>query len=535
VSSADDRILRERFGALRGPQDGNWSDVRRRVRRRSGRLVAFAVGIIAALFATGFGLSGHVIGLFADHGKPVPLTSFPPRDRELLVSSLCHRLAFSAAHGRPPQEVCLDGRPTVEEIARNDSEIHWRIRYPWGVTCIATGKVGGYRDPNRGNFSIGSMGCNVGASHTKLVPTPKRPITVEMSIMASTAHPRARLLRVSGLAGEGVAKVGLVPGTGSAFTVPVRGSSYAFKAIPDRDWVAVAAFDAAGKEVFRSPVELAKERPPVAPSALPHGTERFTRPPKRPKTAPVQRGSSPTAAVDVWRSGVVELRFASTQGAYRALARSARHSSGGVDLTCGKVAFGGGRWRDLAGGATTRLAPEIRVLLSTRWGGFPSPPFDYCEVAGTYGRYWNDEEGTHELVEVPFTAAGRRFLDDRGVARDLAYFERTRKMWRIRKAVHRGEPAPSAAEIAALFGPRVVPMADRNGTAPTGKVGVWTDGRVIVASERAPDGRRLFVTIRGVLIGATNIRDLAFLSSPSGRARPARRPPGRSGRLQAGS
>ena len=56
----------------------------------------------------------------------------------------------------------------------------------------------------------------------------------------------------------------------------------------------------------------------------------------------------------------------------------------------------------------------------------------------------------------------------------------------------------------------MVPLARRDATGPRRKVGVWTDGRVIVASEPAPDGRRLFVTIRGVLIGATNIRDLAF-------------------------
>jgi hypothetical protein len=192
------------------------------------------------------------------------------------------------------------------------------------------------------------------------------------------------------------------------------------------------------------------------------------------------------------------------------LARTSRHSGGGVALTCGKVAFGASGWLDRAGGAAALLAPEMRVLLSTRWGGFPSPPFDYCEVAGTYGRYWNDDEGTRELVEVPFSAEGRRFLDDRATARDLAYFVRTRKLRRIRKAIYRGQSSPSASELARLFGPRVVPLTARSATGPAGKVGVWTNGKVIVAAERTPNGRRLFVTVRGLLIGATNIRDLAF-------------------------
>jgi hypothetical protein len=46
---------------------------------------------------------------------------------------------------------------------------------------------------------------------------------------------------------------------------------------------------------------------------------------------------------------------------------------------------------------------------------------------------------------------------------------------------------------------------------PQGKVGVWSDGTTIVASELTRGGRRLYVTVRGVRIGATNVRDLAFV------------------------
>jgi hypothetical protein len=46
---------------------------------------------------------------------------------------------------------------------------------------------------------------------------------------------------------------------------------------------------------------------------------------------------------------------------------------------------------------------------------------------------------------------------------------------------------------------------------PSGKVGVWSDGKLIVASELTPGGRRLFVTVRGMRIGANNIRHLSFV------------------------
>jgi hypothetical protein len=111
---------------------------------------------------------------------------------------------------------------------------------------------------------------------------------------------------------------------------------------------------------------------------------------------------------------------------------------------------------------------------------------------------------------VPFTAVGGRYLSERATARDLAYLIRTRKMWPIRKAIHRGETGPSSAELARLFGERVVPLGARTDTPPSGKVGVWSDGKLIVASELTRGGRRLFVTVRGMRIGANNIRHLSF-------------------------
>jgi hypothetical protein len=61
------------------------------------------------------------------------------------------------------------------------------------------------------------------------------------------------------------------------------------------------------------------------------------------------------------------------------------------------------------------------------------------------------------------------------------------------------------------FGPRVVQLASHNGTAPNGNVGVWSNGKLIVASEQTPAGRRLYVTIDGLRIGPNDIRDLSFV------------------------
>jgi hypothetical protein len=513
VNRADD-TLRERFEPLAGPADGDWTDVRRRVRRRTGKVVVAATALLIALGAAGLAVGGEVIGIFDVHGKHIPLGSLSQRDRELLVTSMCPHPALRTVPGTAPRPFCREGEPSVEEIANDGSQAHYRIRYPWGLTCVASGPVGGRHDPTFGDSKIASLGCNAGAPGHRLVPTPKRPITVDASLGSSAQNPRVRLLRLSGLAGRGVTSVGLVATTGLALKTPVRGNAYSFASIPDRPWKAIAAYDRSAKEVYREPLQGVGGPAPRLTSPPPKSSVWSPGPPRRPEGTPLEHATTADAVADVYRNGVVELRFTSTSSqAYRRLVRSSRASSNTAGVDCLKVAFGGGHWKSLGGGANAHAGRTMGARLGNGggpMGGMPSPPFDVCEISGTYGRYWNDEEGTHELVEVPFTAIARRFLAERATARDLAYFVRTKKLHRIRLAIHRGEPGPSADELARMFGSRVIPLAGRNDTPPAGKLGVWTDRKLIVASELTPGGRRLYVTVRDVFIGANNIRDLSF-------------------------
>jgi hypothetical protein len=509
-----DETLRERFEALAGPADGDWTDVRRRVRRRTGRVVVAATAVLIALAAAGLAVGGEVIGIFDVHGKHIALGSLSQRDQEMLVTSMCPHPELRSVHGSAPEPFCREGEPSVEEIARDGSQMHYRIRYPWGLTCVASGPVGGRHDPTFGDSRISSLGCNAGAPGHRLVPTPTRPITVDASLGSSAKNPRVRLLRLSGLAGRGVTSVGLVAKDGPPLKTPVRGSAYSFGSIPDRPWIAVAAYDRSDTEVYREPLP-GVGRPVPALAAPPAKSSVWSPgPPKRPDEAPLQHASTPDAVADVYRNGVVLLRFRSTSSeAYRRLVRTSRKSSNTAGVDCLKVAFGGGRWENIGGGANAHVGRTMGAHIANfgAMGGMPSPPFDVCQISGTYGRYWNDEEGTHELVEVPFTAIGRRLLDERATARDLAYLVRSKKMHAIRLAIHRGGPAPPANELARIFGSRIVSLTGRGSTAPNGEVGVWSDGKLIVASEQTPAGRRLYVTIDALRIGPNNIRDLSFV------------------------
>jgi hypothetical protein len=517
VSRVDD-TLRERFEALSGPADGDWTEVRRRQRRRTGKVLVAAAALVLGLTAAGLAVGGEAIGIFDAHGKQIPLDSLSPRDQELLVTSMCPHPELRNVRGLSPKAFCREGEPRVEEIANDGSQMHYRIRYPWGLTCVASGPVGGRHDPTFGGSRIATLGCNAGAPGHRLVPTPKRPIPVDASFGSSARNRRVHLLRLSGLAGRGVTSVGLVIRSGPSMKTRVRDNAYSLGSIPDRPWIAIAAYDRTGTEVYRARLFGVGRIAPASRSPLAKRLRHAKSsvwspgPPKRPDEAPLQHAATPVAVADVYRNGVVELHFASTSSeAYRLLVRSSRASSDTAGVGCRKVAFGGGRWNSLGGGSNAHVGQTMGARLgNSPIGGMPSPPFDVCEISGTYGRYWNDEEGTHELVEVPFTAIGRRYLAERATARDLAYFLRTKKLMAIRRAINRGEPAPSADELARIFGERVVPLPTRNAAAPAGKIGVWTNGRLIVASELTPAGRRLFVTARNVFIGASNIRGLSL-------------------------
>jgi hypothetical protein len=182
-----------------------------------------------------------------------------------------------------------------------------------------------------------------------------------------------------------------------------------------------------------------------------------------------------------------------------------------VTVGCFDAAYGAGHWEQLSSGSYAYLAPAMKAQIAGRGGG-PSPSFDGCWVGGHFGRRWGDARGMGEAVEIAFTDVGRRFFDEQAAARDLAFFLRTPQLKEIRRTLKRGGTAPGAGAIATRFSTRVVALARRDATPPAGSVGVWSDSRQeIVVAERAGDGRRLYVTLRGGRIGPNNVHALAFV------------------------
>ncbi len=506
-------VLDQAAGLFQGePED--WNDVLDRAgghdsRRHTVRvaILAATVLVVALALAAPFGLAGRVIGLFRDEGRPVALTELTRTEREELVMLFCRRIALVTPPGKAPETRCLDGRPRVEEIANNGTRLYWKLTYPGGGTCVASGPVHPYRLIGNRRSRLGRIGCG----SSRLVPTPKRPITVDAVIEGRRGEARMRLFRASGLAGEGVASVGLVDTSGDVLKTDVQGRTYDFKRPPEREWEAIAAFDDSGKEVYRESLHL---------GPLPDDAKRYSSPPKRarpkplaplPKRPPIQHGEVSGAAIDVYRSGLVAVHLPSASAAY-ALLRPGRLYPR-VNIGCQDVAYGAGQWETLGSGSASTFGTEMRaVVMSFRGWGSPAPPFDVCSIRGTYGRRWNDARGTHDAVEFAFTPLGRRYFAEQAVARDLALFMRTLQMRAVRQTMVQGKAIATGTEIARRFPARVVGLASRASTPPAPKIGVWSNGKDrIVVSRRADDGRRMFMTLRSGRFGPHNLTSLGFL------------------------
>lgn len=496
------------------PFDGEpaeWEDVLMRAdvrRRRLPRTLALTVAVVVGLLAltVPFGLAGRVVGLFRDEGKPVPVASLSRFDRESIIFSFCNRLRLVTPPGKAPEKRCLDGEPTIEEIANSGTRLYWKITYPGGQTCLASGSVRGYRQHGGGRSHIGMMGCG-----RNLFPTPKRPITVDAVMHFGRGDTRANLFRLSGLAGEGVAVVGLVEEGGHVLRKPVEGRTYDFGRPPDRKWTAVAAYDDSEKEVFRESLML--EMPPRRLRVRPSRRPRPKPLPPLPRAQPVQHAETAEATIAVYRSGLVDVRLNSTTSRAARLLRP-KSVDQRVPVGCFNLAYGAGQWEALGSFSYATFGRTLRTSvagLPFRHGAV-TPPFDACTATGLYGRRWNDARGMHDALEIPLTALGRRFFAERAAARDLSLFMRTPQIREIRQAMILKAGIPGAAEIARRFPSRVVPLSERTGTPPRPNIGVWSDGKDrIVAAKLAEDGRRMFVTLESGRFGPHNLARLGSL------------------------
>jgi len=240
-------------------------------------------------------------------------------------------------------------------------------------------------------------------------------------------------------------------------------------------------------------------------------------PPAAAPARPLQRGSGDGVEVEVHRSGLVTFHFDTTSELYRRLQ--------GRPLALGCLDFDStDPWEPNQWSTSTKtLAATVSIVINDATRPRPPyatlepatearPPLAGCYVGGSQGRRWNDPRAQRAAAEIALTEAGRRFFDERAVARDLALFVRSPKLKAVRRAAKRGADAPSAASIRSGLPPRVVTQRERRQPTAAGEIGIWSDrGILIEVSARSATGKRLFIQLRDGRIGDHNLGMLAFV------------------------
>jgi hypothetical protein len=463
----------------------DWDDVVRRAgsSRRLPRLVFGIAVLVAAVLAVGsaLALTGRLGNLL--HGEPV--RDLTPRERFVL------------------SELNVSGK--VELIAKKGSRTFYVIRRHGGQRCYALGESRKGLTPAQAelNTRFSAVSC----IDPRVFPSKAVPVLDFSSFFLRRGDKEASLYGLRGFAADPIAKIGVIGhGNQIVLTTDVEGNVYSIgrKSIPGAR--GIVALDHHGKVIWVQCTAVA-----MAPSdpRIPHGgcgryknspppNFRSPRhpalgPPRRTGPVVVQRGSAAGVSIVV-RGADVEADFSRAPARTRALLQS---KDGRITPGCFKLVKVGKRIYAKGVGVTHAFSTTTRVRLFGL-----AAPYDGCTVAATYGHTWNDAHGTHDLVEIPLTAKGRRYFVERAVARDIAWLARSR----VFKAVRYAQQPFTSASAAEYLAQRVDPLADPTDTPPVGRVGIWLGpDRRIVLVERAPTGRRLFLELRRGVIFETNL------------------------------
>jgi hypothetical protein len=220
----------------------------------------------------------------------------------------------------------------------------------------------------------------------------------------------------------------------------------------------VAVHDSAGRVLAREAVQY-------APAALP-ARRRIVRPhPLQALPAPkppFQRGTAGGVSVTVGSNRVALFDTSGATTRVRTLIRRASYSCFRFIPYHEEVPFS----MNYSPNAVRGHAIPLNGL---------APPYDGCEIQGSYGHTWPDRKGSHSAVEIPFTARARAFFADRAAARDLGLFVTSRA---------------------------------RNPARPS-RISVHRNGGSTTYVERSTTGRRFFVVVRDGKVVDENVRTLA--------------------------
>jgi hypothetical protein len=270
--------------------------------------------------------------------------------------------------------------------------------------------------------------------------------------------------------------------------------------------VAVELLDKQGRVISRQPFRYATAAQRAREAARARATlERLRKTHPRPSirrappvpapTSPFQRGEAGGVSVVAGHNGVVVFDISGATPKVRAL--------------IGRRAVSYGCYRRLPyHSEPVGLGHYYRVAFNrvrVRMAGL-APPYDGCDIQGSYGHTWPDRNNSHSAVEVAFTQVGRNFLENRAAARDLALFVRSAAMHSIRKL----DAAALERQLRTRYGSAIKKLASPTAPLAPDRIGYAIDGTTVTFVERSTTGRRFHVRFINGHIRGQNVRPFAL-------------------------
>jgi hypothetical protein len=527
-----DEIVRRAAGPAPSPESYRPAATRsRRWTRRRYLLAAAVTAVAATLIATpAFGVRSLILDLFDRTNLPFTGQRAPFVVRHQFYDlSLMPHAALGIGFGvgstvkvrpgetREVRTFTVDGRSTVLYVAPTTNG-----GYCWSFTLFAGGcaRTGapplpgnsGELDPSALNYSIQlkqgppcpCAGIPLHSSRKPKLPIGQRTVTlhftnyqkVPTALIGSILNPNAESLLIQYADGTSQ-RVPFVyvgkPINAGFFVAPVPSGHET----PSTSIKALVLLNAAGKVIARRLVDshllhlVGKGSELITPpeTALPTGHQLpQAASPSRPITSTRKDG----VTVDIGSNGVVVFHLAGISSATRALIGSKAgygcfkfipyHETMPYELTPGKTT------------TATVTIPDTGV----------KPPFDGCEIKGSYGHLWPDHNHSHAAVEIALTPRGQRFFQNRAAALDLALFLNSKTMQAITKT-----NGATATEIAKRYGTAITRLPTPTSTLPADKIGYTTQNTETTYIEYSTTGQRFYVQYTHGRITRTNIDTLA--------------------------
>jgi len=402
-----------------------------------------------------------------------------PAPSRYTVSNRGRAVAVKQARGR----LFEDHRYQLFLLGSKAGIAFYRVQVAAHYTCWGSGRAS--RIGTLGSFDCPNL---VGA-----YPLQSEDTAVEMN---PARRSDIEYLRIDGIAVDQATSMAIIDSTGKRLvTTPVTNNLYSFPGPYPKKFptgVRVVTLDANGNELKAHP-EWGQHQ--TAPNGL-FGSRATRVEPARIGRV-VQRASADGVAVSVGDNSVVVFDGSSINSQPRRLL-----AGRSVGFNCFQISGNNVRKTRTAG-----ISHQWQQSVAFKILGYIKGTIDGCEIQGLYGHRWHDQYGTHSAIEVPLTARGRRYFEDRAAARDLALFVRSQKTQQIRKLTG----SELLAAIHRVYGDRIAVLTAKAPNAPAGTVGVRVIGARTTFTETSSVGVRFYVQLENGKIKKENVRGLAFV------------------------